>query len=124
MAEYGTGVPPLKPTNMLNCTDATNLCYEEYVYRGKWTSRGKADDWILSTQICCRPGGTVAPANIQAGYSYIEAGAGYSYIGAGAGYSYIGAGAGYSYIGAGAGYSYVGAGYGWLYTGDSECSGA
>ncbi|MEQ8324048.1 MAG: hypothetical protein RH916_05170, partial [Vicingaceae bacterium] len=73
MPTTGTGVPPLEPSNMYNCTDAS-LCYQEYVYRGTWTAQGSADDWILSTSLCCRPAGSFAPANVTAGTLWSEAG--------------------------------------------------
>ena len=71
---YGNGVPALSPPNMLNCTDASSLCYEEYVYRGDWTSKGRADDWIHSVEICCRPTGASGAANVNPGYQYVECG--------------------------------------------------
>ena len=74
----GTGVPPLEPPNMYNCTGAINaLCYEEYVYRGTWSSRGRATDWRFSWQWCCRPGPPPfqnAPTNIAYAQQYIECG--------------------------------------------------
>ena len=60
IATSGTGVPPLQPPNMFNCT--TNpICYEEHVYRGtldlsNLTPNGQAVDWIFSVQECCRSG--------------------------------------------------------------------
>jgi len=69
----GTGVPSLQPANMYNCTDATTLCYEEYVYRGTWTSPRRATDWKFSYQLCCRPN-TNAPTNTQNGTQYVECG--------------------------------------------------
>lgn len=74
LAITGTAVPPLEPPNMFNCTEATTLCYEEYVYRGNWTSTKRARDWKFSAQLCCRPGGAFAPANLLAGYQYVECG--------------------------------------------------
>ncbi len=68
----GSGVPPLQPPNLYNCLD-TALCAEEYVYRGTWTSPGRATDWIFSYQLCCLPS-TQAPANVQNGTLYVEAG--------------------------------------------------
>lgn len=61
---FGAGVPALQPSNMYNCTQSTNLCYEEYYYRGNWTSRGRADDWVFSAAVCCRPGGANRPQNV------------------------------------------------------------
>jgi hypothetical protein len=59
---------------MYNCTQSFNsLCYEEYVYRGDWTSPKRAADWRFSYELCCRPV-TNAPANVQNGTQYIEAG--------------------------------------------------
>ena len=70
----GTGVPALQPRNLFNCTLAnTFLCFEEYVYRGEWTSPERANDWIFSFQLCCRPF-TNGPANIGYNSTYIECG--------------------------------------------------
>ena len=70
----GTNVPPLNPPNLYNCTGAaSSLCYEEYVYRGSWTSPKRADDWKFYYQLCCRPVNN-APTNVQNGTQYIECG--------------------------------------------------
>ncbi|HAW51916.1 MAG TPA: hypothetical protein DCX54_06235 [Flavobacteriales bacterium] len=69
----GPNVPPLNPPNMLNCTDATTLCYEEYVYRGTWTSPQRARDWTFTFNVCCRPV-TNAPTNITANTQWIQCG--------------------------------------------------
>ena len=70
----GTGVPPLEPPDMYNCTQSANsLCYEEYVYRGTWNSPRRAVDWIFSYELCCRPV-TNAPTNVTANTQYIECG--------------------------------------------------
>ncbi len=70
----GSGVPPLEPPGMYNCTQSFNsLCYEEYVYRGDWTSPKRATDWVFSYQLCCRPN-TNAPTNVQNGTQYVECG--------------------------------------------------
>ncbi|MEQ9063452.1 MAG: hypothetical protein RIE58_04700, partial [Vicingaceae bacterium] len=74
LATSGTGVPALEPANLYNCTGAaSSLCYEEYVYRGTWTSPRRAADWVFSYELCCRPN-TNAPTNMQNGTQYIEAG--------------------------------------------------
>ena len=69
----GPGVPPIHPKNMLNCTNPTLFCYEEYVYRGNWTSPQRATDWLFTYDLCCLPV-TVAPANMQNGSMWIECG--------------------------------------------------
>ncbi len=77
MPTSGSGVPPLQPPNMYNCTEASNLCYEEYVYRGNWTSRGRAQDWTFSTTVCCRPGPALSnnpPTNIAYTAQWLECG--------------------------------------------------
>lgn len=68
---YGPGVPALVPPNLYNCTGAgPYLCYEEYVFRGTWTSPVRADDWVFSTTRCCRGGSTNVSSTIQ----YVECG--------------------------------------------------
>lgn len=70
----GIGVPPLQPLNMFNCLDNFNqLCIEERVHRGNWTSPERADDWIFSFEICCRTQ-PFNPQNIGSNYIHIESG--------------------------------------------------
>ena len=70
----GSGVPPLEPPNLYNCTGAqSSLCYQEYVYRGTWTVPRRATDWVFSYQLCCRPINN-APTNVQNGTQYVECG--------------------------------------------------
>ena len=68
---WGTGVPPLEPPNIFNCTNDLNFCLEEYVYRGTWTSPKRASDWKFNYSLCCMPN-TNAPANVQNGTQYNE----------------------------------------------------
>lgn len=51
----GTGVPPLEPTNLLNCAPNNSSCFEEYVYRNNITLPKKARDWVFTTSLCCVP---------------------------------------------------------------------
>ena len=68
------------PDNLLNCTDATFLCYQECVYRGtldlaSLSPTPNATDWEFAVQECCRPGAVAArPDNITPGWQWVEAG--------------------------------------------------
>lgn len=70
MAATGPNTPPLQPPGMLNCSNGS-YCWEEYTYRGSWTSPGRADDWIFSYDLCCIPA-NFPPANVQTGNLYNE----------------------------------------------------
>ena len=69
----GPNVPPINPPNMLNCSDSFIVCWEEYVYRGSWTSPKRANDWIFTFSMCCSPV-TIAPTNVTNNTLWIECG--------------------------------------------------
>ena len=73
----GTGVPSLEPPNLYNCTkNYNNLCIEEYVFRGNWTSPKRAVDWTFMANLCCRPifPYFLSSANINTGEVWIQCG--------------------------------------------------
>jgi hypothetical protein len=44
----GSGVPPINPPNVFNCSGDSSLCVEEYVYTKTVTMPKKAMDWVAS----------------------------------------------------------------------------
>lgn len=70
----GSGVPPLQPFGIYNCSKSTSLCIQEYYYRGDWTSPARANDWVFSTVLCDRPTSPNNPANLAAGCMWVECG--------------------------------------------------
>lgn len=54
LPQYGLGIPPLIPNDLYNCLDTIPICFEEYYLRNNFTFPGRADDWIISSEGCCR----------------------------------------------------------------------
>ena len=70
---FGPGVPPVIPKNLFSCLNPAFLCYEEYVYRGMWTSPQRAADWKFTFDLCCFDIQN-APTNVAANTLWIECG--------------------------------------------------